>query len=118
MLDEVHASKHGKRVEDGSAGTRVDDTNLDVLSCAVQAQLDIAEQHREELEGQLAESDAAHQQLSAARRDLERQTAERDAAQQQLAAARQELHEVQQDHAAVRAELERVQLKHTEARSR
>ena len=91
---------------------------LGMLLCAVQAQLEDAEQHREELVGQLADSDAAHQRLSAARRDLERQTAECNSAQQQLLAARQQLHEMQQDHAAVRAELERGQLKHTEARSR
>ena len=84
----------------------------------MQAQLEDAEQHREELEGQLAESDAAQRQLAAARRDLKSQTAECNAAQQQLAAARQELHTVQQDHAAVRAELERVQLEHAVARSR
>lgn len=114
----MHANKYGERAEVGLVGSRDDVTTVGMLSCAVQAQLEDAEQHREVLEGQLAESDTAQQQLAAARCDLESQTAKRDAAQQQLAAARQELHEVQQDHAATWAELERVQLKHSRARSR
>ena len=117
MLTGTHA-RYDRSAQDGFTGTSFYVTTFCVLSCAVQAQLEDAEQHREELEVQLAESDAAQRQLAAARRDLKSQTAECNAAQQQLAAARQELHKAQQDHAAVRAELERIQLKHAVACSR